>query len=342
MRALDSHAVSWPPSPRSKLVLAVALGLALLWVLFLLYEYQTTRRPFGRLPGAPPLDRLTARQPPAYVQGFYGPPDATLASPLGVAASPSGDRLYATASAGDRVTLVFDRTGRPLNRLFPPDTVPAGRYPLYVAVDATGTVYVSDRIRAVIDVYDPTGDYRGIYEPADEPPVAPMALAFDRAGNFYVTDLPEGQHRLLVYDRSGRLTLAAGTQGAGAGEFSFPNGVAVDDRGRIYVSDSNNGRVQILDPAGQVLEVVGRGGQGVLGIPRGVAVDEKRRLFIVDTASHAVEVWDVAGTPKRLYTVGGEGAGHAQFLYPNGIALDATGRVYVTDRLNDRLQVWSY
>ena len=76
-----------------------------------------------------------------------GPARAKVRNPLGVAVSPKGDRIYATQSGGARSTIVLDRSGQPIGELVPPNTVPGGRLPLYMAVDASGSVYISDRLR---------------------------------------------------------------------------------------------------------------------------------------------------------------------------------------------------
>jgi hypothetical protein len=50
-----------------------------------------------------------------------------------------------------------------------------------------------------------------------------------------------------VFDREGRLLLALGEEGSGTGEFSLPTGIAIDDAGRIWVSDSGNRRLQVFE-----------------------------------------------------------------------------------------------
>jgi DNA-binding beta-propeller fold protein YncE len=327
--------------PLAKRIVAITLGLALAAVFAVALLYMQNRRPLTQqLPGLP---AIVSGQQPSYATGLYGPTDAPLVAPLGVAVSPAGDRVYVTESAGQRAVMVFDRGGNSVGTLAPPDTDSGGRFPLYVAVDPSGTVYVSDRIRATIDTYSADGKYIGLWKPEGDAPASPMALTFDADANLYVTDLLDGAHRVLVYGPAGDLKLSFGTQGSDPGQFSFPNGVAVDRQGRIFVSDSNNGRVQVFDRTGHLLETIGRGGTGSLSMPRGVAIDPLDRVFIADITGQSVEVWDAsAEPPHRLYGVGSEGSGNAQFENPNGIAVDTTGRLYVTDRLNDRVQVWSF
>jgi sugar lactone lactonase YvrE len=123
----------------------------------------------------------------------------------------------------------------------------------------------------------------------------------DGAGNLYVAD--DNNHRIRRIDRSGVVTTVAGngTEGAtGDGgpalsaQLNHPRGVAVDGRGDLFVADSMNHRVRMVDPAGIISTVAGCGRQGFGGDggpattarlfePRGVAVDVAGRLFVADT-----------------------------------------------------------
>jgi DNA-binding beta-propeller fold protein YncE len=146
-----------------------------------------------------------------------------------------------------------------------------------------------------------------------------------------------------VFDPSGKLVRTAAT---GAG-MNFPNGVAVDGAGYLYVTDANNGRLLVIDPSDNVVAQVGRGvGEGNLGLPRGVTIDDKGRVYVADATGQGVFVYGtyVPGESTLAYLgfFGGEGVTNGAFLYPNGITVDGRGRVYVTDAGNDRVQIWSY
>jgi DNA-binding beta-propeller fold protein YncE len=330
--------------PNRKVAVAALLAGSLLWVLVLGFQYHETRKPLPELPAVPKIGKVLPRTPPGYLHGFYGNSSEPIAGPVGIAASAKGERIYVTEGRDERQTVVFDRSGNVLARLAPPGTVAGGRIPASVALAPNGDVYVSDRFRGTIDVYSPGGEYLGVFAPAEgsDAPEAPLGLAFDSAGNLYVTDLKPEEHRLLVYTPEGRLKLTFGREGAEPGQFAYPYGIAVDGEGRIYVADSNNGRVQRFDRDGRFTDMIGRAGPGAMGIPRGIALDAAGRLFIVDLPHHTVKVWDVTVRPRSLYEFGGAGMGDGQLAYPSGLALDATGRVYVADRANNRVQIWSY
>lgn len=54
-------------------------------------------------------------------------------------------------------------------------------------------------------------------------------------------------HRVLAYDIGGpvRLLFSVGSLGVGEGEFNYPNSIAVDKEGRLFVTDRENDRVQV-------------------------------------------------------------------------------------------------
>jgi len=146
-----------------------------------------------------------------------------------------------------------------------------------------------------------------------------------------------------VFDRQGTLVRTIGKEG----QFDFPNGIAVSAAGEVYVTDSNNGRLLVLGPEGNLLATIGRGtADGSLGLPRGVAVDDAGRLYVVDTTGHTAHRYrtrpDGDPLPRFLDDMGTPGAGDGQFQYPNGVAVDTRARIYIADRDNNRVQVWSY
>ena len=277
--------------------------------------------------------------PPAYLSSITG-----LARPLSIAVDPLNQHVFVTETDGNRVTRCFDSNGKQLFVLAPPGTTPGDRSPSYVAVDArTGIIYISDRTRRVVDMYDVNGIYQGIFPPSKDKGFtwSPLGLTCID-GYLYVTDVTDLKHRVFVFDLlAGEFKLEFGKEGKEIGEFGFPNDAVADSTGRIFVTDSNNFRVQVFDPQGQPQGDFSRWAQPLMGLPRGMDI-EGDYLYVVDAFEQNVQVYKVGDAVQRLFTFGKEGYGDGEFNYPNDVALDHNNRVYITDRQNNRVQIWSY
>jgi len=141
-----------------------------------------------------------------------------------------------------------------------------------------------------------------------------------------------------------------GGAGSQPGTFRGPDGVAIDDRGDVYVADTGNNRVEKFDPLGHFLAALGRhGGDGTPGksdgeftAPRGVAVDGQGDLYVADTGNNRIEKFDPSGRfLARWGRAGGDGSagkGSGEFDDPRGLATDLGGDLYVADHGNNRVQ----
>jgi len=324
-----------PRRGRKKAVVALLLLGLLAMLATIAIWYLLFRQPI-----VVPLPVIPEAQVPAYATAVYG-----VQRPSGVTVSPSGDRIYVTQSEGQRIGLVFDGGGNPVGTMTPPETTGTDHAPVYLAVDPlTSEVYVSDRLAGTIYIYDRDGAYqRELTLAVPRPGWQPLGLAFDKAGHLYVTDLSGPYQKVLVIDRTAQVVRTLGE----SDKLSFPNGVAVDGAGNVFVTDSNNGRLLMFDTEGTVRGQIGRGaGQGNLGLPRGLAVDGSGRVFVADTTGQGVFIYRApSGDSRRLDFlgfVGGVGVADAEFQYPNSVAIDARGRIYVADTFNNRVQIWSY
>lgn len=336
----DQVASRAPIKHRGPLALLTVLVLLLLGAISFGILLTAEAQPGAGPPILPPLSVITNAGAPRFLFAING-----VVRPLGVAVSAASERIYVTESDGERHTKVFDREGNLLMTLDPPDTDPTTRTPVYVAVDAQGQAFVSDRRAAQVYIYSATGELLG-YLPSPEGASsawAPLALAFDNEGDLLVTDVTPGQHRVILISQNGELLAQVGQYGKDIGQFSYPNGITTDRAGRIVVADSNNGRIVLLSSKGEWLWSFGNAGSSRLGLPRGLAVDNRDRLYVVDTLNHTVLVFQLHDREaKLLFSFGQQGIGDGEFNFPNGIAIDASGRIYITDRENNRVQVWTY
>jgi sugar lactone lactonase YvrE len=153
-----------------------------------------------------------------------------------------------------------------------------------LAVDRADNVWLTDV--ALHQVYKFTHDGRMLLKlgergvPGDDSAHfnRPTDVAIAADGSFYVSDGYENS-RIIKFAADGRFLLQWGTKGTQAGQFDLPHGVALDARGRVYVADRSNARVQIFDGNGRYLtEWKGT----PYGRPFDVAIARDGTAFIAD------------------------------------------------------------
>ena len=321
------------PKPRSLRWLRILILLILFAANLGVWAYYlTSHKPL--LAALPPVQQATRAVAPHYLFSIHG-----LQEPVGVAATSDGNRIYVAESGGERLIHAFDRDGKELFNFAPPNSQPLTRAPIYVALDSAGKVYVTDRLRHTVDIFDAGGNFLSTLKPPTTDGWSPLGVRISD-GNLLFTDVTDGKHRVLELASDGSVALKFGRQGNSNknDELWFPNSMVTDARGRAYISDSNNARIQILDANGKWSFTL-RG----FSLPRGLAIDESQRLYVVDGIGQLVRVFDVAGDqPVALFDFGDYGPGDGEFNYPNDVAVDSTDRLFVADRASNRVQVWSY
>ncbi len=121
-----------------------------------------------------------------------------------------------------------------------------------------------------------------------------------------------------------------GDPGTGAGQFSLPTGIAVDQFGSLYVADSNNHRIQRITTSGDVY-CIGKPGTAVgeMWQPQSVAVSPNGEFFFVaEAGTNRVQCFRFTGQSKGTVT---------GFKNPMGVAFDPEGRLWIADTGNGRL-----
>lgn len=187
----------------------------------------------------------------------------------------------------------------------------------------------------------------------------PSAVAVDRVGNLYATDIQSSC--VWKVDRWSRVERFAGTgennYGGDGGKatkasLAYPVDIVFDAEGNLYVADGFNHRVRKVDKAGIVTTVAGSGEEGYSGdggkavkakmtYPAGIAVDAEGNLYIADQFNHRIRRVDKAGI---ITTVAGIGqysdrgdrgkAVKAGLAEPSDVAADAEGNLYIADYWN--------
>lgn len=198
------------------------------------------------------------------------------------------------------------------------------RYPMGLAVDVSGNLYIADSANDVIRKVDAHGNIStyigspGFHRTGDAPRASaelyhPQALAFDALGKLYIADTLNGLVRKLDA-ASGMVTTIAGPNVTGYVDSGSPSGVAVDSEGTVYYS---NGLSRVFAVSHGVITTyagttnIGFGGDGgpatqaQLAAPAGLAVDASGSLYIAERGNMRLRQVDGAG---KIHTVAGNGS----------------------------------
>lgn len=131
-----------------------------------------------------------------------------------------------------------------------------------------------------------------------------------------------------------------GSSGNGNGQFDAPTGLAIGPAGNVYVTDSNNRRVQKFDHNGTYLDQWGSSGtgDGQFNLPADIVVSPGGEVYVADKFNDRIQKFDSSG--NFLTKWGSLGSGAGQFDLTEAVEVAPNGLVYVADRFNDRVQVF--
>jgi len=188
-----------------------------------------------------------------------------------------------------------------------------GAYFSSLSVDLAGSVYAVDEYGPVVWKITPEGNgtiiagvqgqfgYNGDGIPATQAYLNnPFGVALDSNGNLYIGDMLN--NRVRKVDQNGIISTVAGNGTCGFGGdggqatnamLCGPQGIAVDSTGNLYIADTQNARVRIVDNSGIMHTYAGTGIYGYNGdglparkanlYPWSVALDPKAIVYVVDT-----------------------------------------------------------
>lgn len=217
--------------------------------------------------------------------------------------------------------------------------------PSGIALDGQMHVYVADVSARLVNIYDHLGLF--LYSVGNEDELErPTGVAVNTAGDrIYVIDRGKNEnmnHRVVVYDNTGRKLFVIGERGTGQGQFNAPIQGAVAPDGTLYVLDAGNFRVQAFDRNGKFLRAWGKTGNNIGDFmrPRGIAVDNDGNIYVTDAAFGNVQIFNSQG--QLLMAIGSPGAYDkpGRYSLPGGVAVDETGRLYVTDQYFSKVEVF--
>lgn len=207
--------------------------------------------------------------------------------------------------------------------------VPAG-----VVTNSEGKIFVADKKTHQILVFDKEGKLiksageKGNKSGQLNQPVD-LAIYKDK---LYV--LEQGNSRISYFDLDLNFINSFGLKGNKAGEFNSPTGMSIDSYDNVYVADTNNKRIQILNLQGIFYTSIDD--KIIFKNPVDVAVDSMRNIYVLDNN----KVFKFSPEEKLILTFGSMGKETSQFKNPTSIAVDKKGYIYVADQGNFRIQVF--
>jgi uncharacterized protein (TIGR03437 family) len=189
----------------------------------------------------------------------------------------------------------------------------------------------------------------------------PPRVAVDATGNLYFGSM----HSVFKVDLTGNITRIAGNGQSGysgdggaatAAQLEYPDGIAIDAAGDVYVADLTAQVVRVIAPNLTISTYAGLGTAGYTGdggpaiqaqlnAPMGLALDSAGNLYIADSGNNVVRkvsksgaIATAAGTGSPGYSGDGGVATAATLNQPEGVAVDAAGSLYIADTFNNRVR----
>jgi DNA-binding beta-propeller fold protein YncE len=257
------------------------------------------------------------------------------------------ERCGSNGCAGSSLApvLKFDPTGKLVASFGAELTV----FPHGLSVDRAGNVWLTDADGKAdkghqVFKFNPDGKLlmtlgkRGVAGDGPDTFNRPSDVAVAPNGDIFVADGHGGDSnaRIVKFSKSGKYIKAWGRKGAGPGELDTPHALAMDSRGRLFVADRANSRIQIFDQDGTLLDEWKQ-----FGRPSGVFIDRNDMLYVADSQTkdpscganpacrQGVRIGSVKDGQVRFYI--SDPAATPESSFGEGVAADTAGVLYVSE-----------
>jgi streptogramin lyase len=260
--------------------------------------------------------------------------------------------------------------------------------PRGIFADEAGHIYIADTDNHRVRMVDAAtgiitlvaGSGNDNYDQGSDEDVSPLSahlkkprgVYVDASGNIYIADTENCMIRKVDVSTNKINRVAGATDGqdplcgwSGDGGLATntrldkPRGVWVDASGNIYIADTENNRIRMVDATTQIITTIaGNGGSSYSGDngpakdaelhkPNGVVVDVTGNIYIADTDNEVIRRVDA--TTQIITTIAGTGSGGysgddgpatlASLKKPRGVWLSESGNILIADADNNRVRL---
>jgi hypothetical protein len=247
-----------------------------------------------------------------------------------------------------------------------------------VRVDRADNIWVADKGSDMVVRFDPQGRVMMVFgrkpEASDEgahplehpkPPLPPVDgmfrqvtdMAWDKDDNVYISD-GYINSRVAKFDKNGNWLGSWGEPGNGPGQFDTLHSIVIDAQNRVYVADRGNARIQVLDTAGKVLNIIkinvpapadaapaignhpSETGPGSMrpGAPWALCLTPGPVQYLYVSDGYPGRIYKLSLDGKVLGWFGGSGKTLKKFGWVHEMACPSENELYVAEILNWRAQ----
>jgi streptogramin lyase len=172
----------------------------------------------------------------------------------------------------------------------------------------------------------------------------PEGIAIAPSEHMVIAD--SGNNRVVIWDNNGKPLKSIGSFGPRADwrnppQFNYPTGVFVHPSKKLYITDTQNNRVVVLDETGMVLSTWGTQGSapGQFNQPRTITIDHFGNFWVLDSGNSRVEIFSALGQYNATW--GSFGTDPYSLNNPLCLALNNIDQAIITDTGNFRFEVFN-
>ena len=256
------------------------------------------------------------------------------------------DRVYLFTRAPNPIQVYDADTGK-FVRTWGHDTLKNAHH---IKIDGEGNVWAADIGYHIVQKYTPEGKLlltlgtKGVPGRDQAHFDKPTDMAITPAGDIFISD-GYGNNRVIQFDKNGKFIQEWGEFGHKPGQFDIPHAIALDSKGRLYIADRNNARVQVFNQEGKFLDE-----WRDLIVPWGFCITKNDELWVCGSSPMRWRPTDGSlGVPPKdqvFMKFNGEGKLLQLWAVPKGadglerpgevnwvhcIAVDSKGNLYVGD-----------